>query len=61
MIGFGAMLPVFAAWRYHVVNTAIEKGKVEADRTLVVAMTAVVFLLGVAIVVYLVITANGSS
>ena len=32
MIGFGALLAVLAALRYHVVNRQIERGQVRADR-----------------------------
>src|SRR6266436_5655231 len=31
MIGFGALLTLLAAWRYHVVNRAIEQGEVRSD------------------------------
>src|SRR5213076_839710 len=31
MIGLGEVLTVFAAWRYRVVNRAIERGEIEAD------------------------------
>ena len=31
MIGLGGVLTVFAAWRYRVVNRAIERGEIEAD------------------------------
>jgi len=31
MIGLGALLTIFAAWRYHVVNQAIKRGEIEAD------------------------------
>jgi putative membrane protein len=36
MIVLGGVLPVLAAWRYHVVNRQIERGWVRADRPLVV-------------------------
>jgi uncharacterized membrane protein YidH (DUF202 family) len=35
MIGLGGVLTVFAAWRYRVVNRAIERGEIEADPRMV--------------------------
>src|ERR1043165_5490705 len=35
MVAFGALLTVLAAWRYHLVNHAIESGRVKDDRALV--------------------------
>jgi len=45
---FGGGLSVLAAWRYHVVNRQIEEDRVSADRGLIVLVTVVVLLLGVA-------------
>lgn len=52
MIVLGGVLPVLAAWRYHVVNRQIERGWVRADRPLVVLVTILVVALAVAFVVY---------
>ena len=52
MIVLGGLLPVLAAWRYHVVNRQIERGWVKADRPLIVLVTVLVVALAAAFVVY---------
>ena len=47
---------MLAAWRYHVVNLSIEKGVVGPDRGLVIAVTAMVTLMCVAMIVYMLLT-----
>ena len=49
---------VLAAWRYRVVNRAIENGVVSADRGLVILVTLMVALLCVAMIAYMLITAQ---
>ena len=58
MMALGGILAVLAAWRYHVVNRAIENGNVSADRGLVILVTAMVALLCVAMIVYMLLTAQ---
>jgi putative membrane protein len=58
MMVFGGLVAILAARRYHVVNLAIEHGKVSADRGLVFLVTAIVAVLSVAMIVYLVISAT---
>jgi putative membrane protein len=58
MMMFGGLLSVLAAWRYHVVNRDIERGKVTADRGLVVLVTVMVALLSVAMIVFALLTAG---
>ena len=58
MMILGGLLPVLAAWRYHVVNRDIEHGKVSADRGLVVLVTAMVSLLSGAMIVFILLTAG---
>ncbi len=53
MMGFGGLLAVLAAWRYHVVNRDIEKGRVSADRGLVILVTAVVAAIAVVMSIYM--------
>jgi putative membrane protein len=50
MIVLGGLLAVLAAWRYHVVNLQIEKGKVSADRGLIIFVTLLVGALVVVMV-----------
>jgi putative membrane protein len=58
MMALGGVLAVLAAWRYHVVNRAIESGVVSADRGLVILVTVMVALLCVAMIVYMLLTAQ---
>jgi len=58
MMILGGLLSVLAAWRYHVVNRAIEHGKVSADRGLVILVTAMVALLSGAMIVLVLLTAG---
>lgn len=53
MMGLGGALSVLAAWHYHLVNLAIERGEVRANRGLIVAVTAGVALLALMMIVYL--------
>ena len=50
MMILGATLAILAAWRYHVVNVQIEKGKVSADRGLIILVTFLVVLFTAAMV-----------
>ena len=58
MMILGGLLAVLAAWRYHVVNRDIERGKVTADRGLVILVTAMVAVLCVAMIVLVLLTAG---
>jgi putative membrane protein len=58
MMILGGLLPLLAAWRYHVVNRDIEHGKVSADRGLVVLVTAMVTLLSGAMIIFILLTAG---
>ena len=58
MMGLGAVLAVLAMRRYHVVNREIESGEVKADRGLVGLVTVFIVLLAVAMIVYMVLTAE---
>lgn len=58
MMGFGGLVAILAAWRYHVVNRAIEQGRVKADRWLVVLVTVSVAAGAAAMVTYLLVTAR---
>src|SRR6266496_4965485 len=60
MIGAGALITVFAAWRYHVINRAIRRGEIQADPQMVTAVTAIVLLAAVAVIVYMVASAGAS-
>ena len=56
--GIGALLTGFAAWRFHVVNRAIERGEIKADPGLVFVVTAIVIGAAVAAIVYMALSAK---
>ena len=58
MMALGGLLAVLAAWRYHVVNRDIERGKVSADRGLVILVTVMVALLSGAMITLVLLTAE---
>jgi putative membrane protein len=53
MIAFGGLLALLAAWRFHVVNRQIDRGKVSVDRWLVVLIAIAMGVLAVVMVGYL--------
>jgi putative membrane protein len=53
MIGFGALLTLVAAWRYHVVNRAIERGEIKSDPRMVSLVTIVVVISAIGLIVYM--------
>lgn len=57
MMAVGGLVTALAAWRYHAVNRAIERGVYIIDRGLVILLTVVVTLLCVAMIGYLLLTA----
>ena len=58
MMAFGGALVVLAAWHYHVVNQAIERGEVRPNRGLVVVVTVAVAALAVLMIVYMLLAAK---
>ena len=58
MMIFGGLLSVLAAWRYHVVNRDIERGRVRADRGLVILVTVAMALLSGAMIAFALLTAG---
>jgi len=54
MIAFGGLLAILAAWRYRVVNNAIEQGVVRAERGAVVFVAVLVVLLAILMITYMV-------
>ena len=55
MMVFGGVLVILAAWRYHVVNRAIDRGVATADRWLVGLVTPLLAALAAATSVYMLI------
>ena len=60
MIGVGAALVAFAAWRFHVVNRAIERGEIKADVRMVFVLTAVMIAAAIAVIVYMAFSAEAA-
>jgi putative membrane protein len=58
MMALGSALTLLAAWRYRVINRAIDRGEFQADKGLVIAVTISVALLGAVMIAYLLLTAN---
>ena len=58
MMGFGAILTVLAAWHCHAVHQAIDRGEVQVNRRLIVAVTVAVAVLAVLMIVSLLLTAK---
>jgi putative membrane protein len=56
MIGFGALLTLLAAWRYHVVNRAIECGEIKSDPRMVSLVTVVVVVSAIGLIIYMVLS-----
>jgi putative membrane protein len=56
MMALGGALAVLAAWHYHLVNGAIERGQVRANRGLIVTVTVAVALLAAMMITYLLVT-----
>jgi putative membrane protein len=53
IIGLGGLLTALAGWRYHIVNRAIETGKIKADTGMVVTISIIVVVTAVAIILYM--------
>jgi hypothetical protein len=58
MMTLGGLLTILAAWRYHVANRDIERGKVSADRGIVILITVMVTLLSRAMIALVLLTAQ---
>jgi putative membrane protein len=58
MMAFGGLISVLAAWHFHRINQAIERGEVEPNRALVLTITFGVALLASIMIVYMFLTAH---
>lgn len=58
MMTLGSVLALLSAWHYHVINHAIERGDVGANRPLVVTVAIMVALLGATMIAYMFSTVN---
>jgi len=58
MMAFGGLLAVLAAWHYHCVNRAIERGDVRANRALVLTVTLAIALLTALMITYMILTSE---
>ncbi|HVC49773.1 MAG TPA: DUF202 domain-containing protein [Burkholderiales bacterium] len=53
MMAFGGILSILAAWHYHIVNMAIERGEVRPSRGLVFIVTFAVVALSALMITYM--------
>jgi len=60
MIGFGALLTLVAAWRYHIVNRAIERGEIKSDPRMVSLVTIVVVISAIGLIIYMTLSQTGN-
>ena len=58
MMAFGGILVLLAAWHYHAVNRAIDRGEVRANRGLIVFVTFGVAALAGMMMVYMLLAAR---
>ena len=58
IMALGGLLALLAAWRCDVVNRAIESGVVRPDRRLMIVVTAMVTVMCVAMIAYMLLTAQ---
>jgi putative membrane protein len=58
MMAFGGMLTLIAAWHYHDVNKAIERGEVRAKLGLVLIVTFAIALLAVVMIASMLLTSE---
>ena len=58
MMAFGALLTILAAWHFHIVCGAIERGEVTTNRPLVVGVTAIVTIFAGVMIIYMLRTAG---
>ena len=58
LMALGGLLVMLAARRYWVVNHSIERGKVSANHGLVILVTAMVVFLALAMILYMLLTAE---
>jgi len=56
MMALGGVLAVLAAFHYHFVNQSIDRGEVNANRGLIIVVTAAVALLAAMIIAYMLLT-----
>jgi uncharacterized membrane protein YidH (DUF202 family) len=53
MIVLGGLVSLLVVWRYHIVNRAIDEGRVKPDRGLVILVTVLVVLLAAGVIAFM--------
>lgn len=61
MMVLGGILAVLAAWRYNVTLINIERGRVKADRGLIILVTALIVVLVAATIIYVFLSTAGQA
>ena len=59
MMAVGAILAVLAAWRYNVTVSNIERGRIKADKGLIILVTALIVVLVAATIIYVFLSTGG--
>lgn len=60
MMVVGAALALLALWHFHLVNQAIEEGRVRPNRVMVTTVAVTIALLVVAVILYLLLTTKNT-
>lgn len=60
MMVVGGALALLALWHFHLVNQAIEEGRVRANRVMVTTVAVTIALLVVAVILYLLLTTKNT-
>lgn len=58
MMAFGALLTILAAWHFHNVCRAIERGEIATNRWLVLALTTIICIFAGTMIIYMLRTAG---
>lgn len=58
MMALGGVMSIMAGWHYHLINAAIERGDVRANRGLVILVTLAVALVAIMMIAYMLLTAS---
>ena len=53
MMAFGVLMVILAAWHFHIVCRAIERGEVTTNRVLVIAVTAIITIFAGVMIFYM--------
>jgi putative membrane protein len=58
MMAVGAVLAILAVWHYHIVNKAIERGEVRANRAMVISVALSIACIAAVMIIYMLVAAR---